>query len=313
MITRNRFGLMGATVVATLIGSLAAPEVFGKVSAEIAFHQALAGGGIRISTVVVKTTPEVFEKESAEKAFHQALAGGGISKVVVETTNGDIIVAGGDRDSVTIDAEIYVVGKKQEVCDKLASEVEIEVKEHGGELSISTDYPKKHGYDISISFTLAVPTAVGLEASSVNGALNVTTLTGGAELSAINGQVTVREVGGAIDASTINGLISLSDVTGDVEAGTINGSVSCENTTICPVGVNFSSINGSLQLTLPSSPDAEIEAETMSGAVALNGVAGVELKGNPKSWSGSLGSGKGHYEFSAINGSISITVKTEAK
>jgi DUF4097 and DUF4098 domain-containing protein YvlB len=281
MTTGNRFGLVSATAVVTLIGSFTAPEVFGK--------------------------------ESVERPFHQSLAGGGIGKITVETTSGDITVTGGDRDSVLIDAEIYVVGKKQEVCDKLAGEVEIEVKEHGGELSISADYPKKHGYDISISFTLAVPTAVGLEASSVNGALNVTNLAGGAELSAINGQVTVREVAGAIDASTINGLISLSDVTGEVEASTINGAVNCVNTAVCPAGVDFNSINGPLQLTLPSSPDAGIEAETMSGSVALNGVVGVELKGNPKAWSGSLGSGKGHYEFSAINGSITITVKTEPK
>ena len=259
------------------------------------------------------TTQEAIAKESAERPFHQALSGGGLEKIVVETVNGDITVLGGDRDSVIIDAEIIVVGKKQEWCDKLLGEVEIEAKEHGGELSISADHPKKHGYSFTISFTLAVPISVGLEASSVNGALNVSDINGGAEVSAINGQVTLSRVSGPVEVSTINGRITLGDVSGDVEASTINGAVSCENRTACPASVDFSSINGPLELTLPAVPDADVDAETMSGSVSVEGVEGLQLKGNPKSWSGKLGSGKGHYEFSAVNGSISIEVKREAK
>ena len=108
-------------------------------------------------------------------------------------------------------------------------------------------------------------------------------------------------------ASCINGRLEAQNLAGPARLGTINGRLEARFDQLAGPSVELSSVNGSVDLTIPSDSKAEIEASTVSGDinndfglhVDHHHFVGHELRGE-------LGSGGTHIKLQNVNGRIEI-------
>jgi len=246
----------------------------------------------------------------AEIKFHKNVDAGGIDKVSIETINGSISVAGYDGNEIIIDALLKVRGEDQDICDDLLQKIKIEVNKEGKTLQIEPEFEKKKkGYNRSVSFTVKVPIRMEANAETINGAVNVSDISGGG-FETINGGIGCFNINGDTEAETINGGIELYEISGNVEASTINGSVSLECKKMTPSDIELSTINGKISVELLHEPDAELDISAMNGSIKVDGLPNIEMKRKSRSFSSTLGSGKGNYELSTINGSVEFEIGT---
>jgi DUF4097 and DUF4098 domain-containing protein YvlB len=247
-------------------------------------------------------------KCTAENSFHKNVDADGIDKVSIETINGSINVTGYDGNEIIIDAQLKIKGEEQAVCDELLKKIKIKVDKEGKTLQIEPELDsKKKGYNWSVSFTVQVPKRMLSNAETVNGAVTVKDVAGG-NFETINGGISCHKINGDVKAETINGGIEFSEISGDVEASTINGSVDLECKKVMPSDIDISTINGKISVKILKIPDAELDISAMNGSIRIDGLPNIEMKSKSRSFSSTLGSGKGNYDLSTINGSVEFEV-----
>lgn len=118
--------------------------------------------------------------------FHQTYAISANGRVELDNINGDVHVSSWDRNEVKVDAMKYADSKEK------LDEAKIEINSGKDYVSIRTKYPEHgwghHDNPASVEYTLTVPRAAALdEVKLINGALEVTGLSGEVRASCING------------------------------------------------------------------------------------------------------------------------------
>ena len=185
--------------------------------------------------------------------------------------------------------------------------VQVKVLEHAGGVTICAVYPSDdlsrpnscepgegngrnsvRNNDVSVDFVVKVPSQVALLARTVNGEINA---------SSLNGNVTAQTINGSIKVST----------SGYVEASTINGGITARlGDAAWPNKLRFTTLNGGIDLDLPSNVSAEVQAETTNGSIHSD----FPLNGNdtagPKRMKGKIGAGGRDLILKTLNGSISL-------
>jgi len=185
--------------------------------------------------------------------FHQTYPLTANGRVELENINGAVHISVWDRNEVKVDAV-----KRAQNEDQL-KDAEIIVENRADSISIETKYREREkGYryfdgrnnPASVEYTLTVPRNARLdEIKLINGSLDVTGVTGEVHASCINGKLTARELAGRVRLATINGHLD----------------ANFERLQATPI--ELSSVNGPLELTLPSDAKANIEATTVSGGI----------------------------------------------
>jgi DUF4097 and DUF4098 domain-containing protein YvlB len=223
--------------------------------------------------------------------FHQTYALTPDGRVELDNINGAVHVSTWDQNEVKVDAVKYADSKER--LDQAHIDIEAD-KDH---LSIRTRYPDhdltfnwgSHNNPASVEYTLTIPRGARLdEIKLINGALDVTGTTGEVHASCINGRLEAHNLAGRAELSTINGhLVAKFDQ--------LPGS-----------SIELKSVNGSVELTIPSDSKAEIEATTVSGGIendfglhVNHGFVGHDLRGE-------LGSGGVRVKLENVNGRIEI-------
>jgi DUF4097 and DUF4098 domain-containing protein YvlB len=224
--------------------------------------------------------------------FHQTYALTPDGRVELDNINGAVHISTWDENEVKVDAVKYADSK-----DRL-DDARIEIDSGKEYLSIRTKYRDhdltfnwgSHNNPPSVEYTLTVPRTARLdEIKLINGALDVTGVTGEVHASCINGRLEAHNLSGRAELSTINGHL-------DAKFDQLSGS-----------SVQLNSVNGSIELTIPSDSKAEIEASTVSGGidndlglrVNHHRVVGHDLRGE-------LGSGGPRIKLENVNGHIEI-------
>jgi DUF4097 and DUF4098 domain-containing protein YvlB len=223
--------------------------------------------------------------------FHQTYALTPDGRVELDNINGAVHISTWDRNEVKVDAVKYADAK-----DRL-DDARIEVDSSKEHLSIRTKYRDhdltfswgSHDNPPSVEYTLTVPRTVLDEIKLINGALDVTGVTGEVHASCINGRLEAHNLAGRAELSTINGRL-------DARFAQLSGS-----------SVELNSVNGSVELTIPSDSKAETEASTVSGGidndfglhVNHHRVVGHDLRGE-------LGTGGPRIKLANVNGRIEI-------
>lgn len=184
--------------------------------------------------------------------FHHTYALTPDGRVELDNINGSVHITSWERNEVKVDA-IKSADSKERL-----DEAKIEIESGKEYVSIRTEYPHhdqtwnwgSHNNPASVEYTLTVPRGVRLdEIKLINGSLDVTGVTGEVRASCINGRLEAHNLAGRAHLSTINGRL---DARFDQLAGS-------------PVELN--SVNGSLEVTIPSDSKAEIDASTVSGGI----------------------------------------------
>jgi hypothetical protein len=146
--------------------------------------------------------------------------------------------------------------------------------------------------DLQVQFTIALPAGVLLEASDVNGDIRVTGITA------------------PLTLATVNGRLDLAGI-GFVHGATVNGSITATYDALDWAGkTSLTTVNGSVDITLPAAANASIHAVTVSGSVSSDfplQAQGFGLFCSPGGvLNGALGAGGRDLDLVTVNGSIHI-------
>lgn len=208
--------------------------------------------------------------------------------------NGRIDAEPASGDRIEVVADKY--GRRDE-----ASSVKIEVVEDSDGVTICAVYPGKGSpctgnkgslwqkdNDVKVDFAVKVPAGVTFAPNTVNGG------------------ITTRALRGPVKAHTVNGGCDI-ETSESGEAATVNGSV---RATLGRMDardrLDFSTVNGSIVLTLPAQFDADLEGSTVNGSISTDFPVTVSGKWGPRSMHGTIGRGGAKLSASTVNGSIQL-------
>jgi Putative adhesin len=218
--------------------------------------------------------------------FHRTVSLPSNGRVSLDNVNGNVEIAGWDRNEVQIDAEKK--GRDQQRLD----EAQIEVEAGSDYVKIHTQYPHNHTNNnpASVHYTLHVPQNAQLD-----------------HISLVNGALTVQKVMGEVDASLVNGKAHISDLSGETSISSVNGSIEANYASLSNVReIRLKSVNGSIELGLPASPNADVKASTVNGGIKSDFPLTVQGSFAGHNVTGTLGSGGTRIDLSNVNGSIHI-------
>jgi hypothetical protein len=183
--------------------------------------------------------------------------------------------------------------------------VEIRVVEHNDGITICAVYPSGGGQpnecrpgeggrmntknnDVSVEFSVRVPSGVTFIGRTVNGQVEATSLKGNVEAHTVNGNVRITTTGYA-QGKTVNGSI-------DASLGNASWTHSIE----------FETVNGGITLDLPAATNMQFQAETVNGNISTDFPLTIQGKLNPKHISGTVGNGGRELSLKTVNGSIEL-------
>ena len=127
------------------------------------------------------------------------------------------------------------------------------------------------------------------------------------EIKLVNGSLTVQKLSGEIRADLVNGKLSASDLAGEADLATVNGTINANYTSLNNVHeIKLKSVNGRIDLLLPQSPNADVDASVVNGSISTDFPLTVKGRFVGKSMSGTLGSGGLRIQLSNVNGSIHL-------
>jgi DUF4097 and DUF4098 domain-containing protein YvlB len=184
--------------------------------------------------------------------FHQTYALTPDGRVELDNINGAVHISSWDRSEVKVDAVKYADTKER------LDEARIEVDSGKDYLSIRTKYRDhdltfdwdSHNNPAGVEYTLTVPRATRLD-----------------EIKLINGSLDVTGVSAEVHASCINGKLQAHNLSGHARLSTINGRLDARFDQLAGSALELNSVNGSVELTIPSDSKAEIDASTVSGGI----------------------------------------------
>ena len=182
--------------------------------------------------------------------------------------------------------------------------VEVQMAEHGGDVTVCAVYPTRmsqneclpgNGHmnsvsnnDVRVDFEVRVPVGVRFIGRTVNGGITGTALRADAE------------------AYTVNGRIRLF-TTGAAQAKSVNGSITAGlGNTLWPNIREFSTVNGTIELSLPRSTSADIRASTVNGGISTDFPLTASGSFLGRRISATLGNGGRQLKLTTVNGSIRL-------
>lgn len=235
--------------------------------------------------------------ESNDFRWHGRIKPG--NTVELKGINGAIIAQGASSGEVEVTA--HKTARRSD-----PNSVRIDVVEHDGNVTICAVYPDVHGQrneckpgsegrnnskdnDVSVEFTVRVPAGVKFAGRTVNGNIQGRSLNSDVEATTVNGNVRVQTSGTVSVARTVNGSI-------DADSGATNWTK----------GAEFTSVNGSVALSLPPNASAEVHGSTVNGSIRSEFPLTVSGKFVGKKVDGKLGNGGPELKLATVNGSITL-------
>jgi DUF4097 and DUF4098 domain-containing protein YvlB len=222
--------------------------------------------------------------------FHHTYPLAASGRISLENINGPVHITAWDQNEVKLDAV------KRAHSQERLKEAQIRVDASQDEISITTKYPEHENWDrddhhnpASVEYTLSVPRNVRLD-----------------EIKLINGALDITGVGGEVHASCINGKLIAHGLSGRAELATINGKLDATFERMAQP-LELSSVNGSVDLTLPSDAKANIEATTVHGGIENDfGLHSNDHRFVGHDLRGELGGGGTEVRLRNVNGRIEI-------
>lgn len=246
--------------------------------------------------------------------------------LAVQSSNGAIEVGPGDGEAIRVTATKEVRGTTEEAANAFLQEVRVERRRDGDRWIVEATWPRPHPVEVespSVRFQIVAPPAMRVEARSSNGAIRVT---GMAEvgLQSSNGEVVARGIAGACGARTSNGRVEVDTSAGPVDARSDNGALVLRavraplkghtsnggiEAVLAESGdapdVELTTSNGAIDVTLPETLSARLEAGTSLGRIEVTGAGGATQSAKGR-YETVLGAGEGHVRLRTSNGGIRV-------
>jgi len=221
------------------------------------------------------------------------------SVLTLHNMNGSVSIRSWDNDYLHLKRT-----KKTGIDEDEFEKVKVTVKE-GADFSVITEHLEKNP-KVSVSFEISIPKSMKLsEIVTSNGTIKLENTIGEADLISSNGSVNIEDHQGDLIIRTSNGAIDINNVTGKVSGYTSNGSIDLENISGeviantdngsveikgCPLlskvytsnarieleilqldsDLDVITSNGSINLYISESVNAEVKASTSNGGISSN-------------------------------------------
>lgn len=141
--------------------------------------------------------------------------------------------------------------------------------------------------DVSVHFVVRVPAYANVDANTVNGS------------------VEVAELRGWVEANTVNGNVEAASSGGPVRARTVNGSIRARGQ-IAADGLDYQTVNGSIEIELPANANADVSLRTTNGRVTSDFPITFTGEINPRRIEAKLGNGGPELRARTVNGGIRL-------
>lgn len=221
-------------------------------------------------------------------------------KVRVSNINGSITVEAWDRSEVRL--EVTKIADSKETL----SNVEIRIDSKPEYFEVETDYNNWNRNNknwnssrrLEVQFRLSVPRTAFLD-----------------EIETVNGSVTVSNFTNYTKISAVNGSVKATNLRGTAKLSTVNGSTNADFDLLQPSSkINLSTVNGTVNLTIPSDANATVKADTVNGSIKNDfGLPVRKGKYVGRDLYGKIGTGETEIKLNSVNGGLSITRKNDGR
>ena len=237
-------------------------------------------------------TADFRSKETAEwRKTYQWQPG---ARVEITNVNGRIDVTPSADNTVEVVAVKTARAASPEAAKAALERIEIREDAGAGGIKLETKVSRSnglfnHGGGVEVRYTVKVPAAADVRFTTVNGAIELSGLTG------------------RVDAQTTNGGIRARDVAGPIDASTTNGGVDVELAKVAESGVKLECTNGGIKLRLSPDAKATITASVTNGGIGVSEIAGLETtESTRRRLEAKLNGGGPTIRLSGTNGGIQI-------
>ena len=256
----------------------------------------------------------VRDRETIQKTFTLSGAPG---RVVIDNIDGYIHLIGTSGSQVRMTAHQTIHAETDSDLDQAKKEVQLELTENPGSVSIYYDAPwrckgdhnrgcdwdQRRFYNVTYDIDVEVPRDARIVVSTVN-----------------NGDIRIEKTDGAFEVNDINGGITMSDIAGSGAVKTINGPVVVKFVRNPSEASSFSTLNGEMDIYFQRTFSADLLFKTFNGQVYTDfdvapratPVAQPEQKNGKFVFhsnvfvAGRVGSGGPELKFDAFNGNIRL-------
>jgi DUF4097 and DUF4098 domain-containing protein YvlB len=225
-------------------------------------------------------------RESLSEEFDQTYPLSRTGRVSLENINGDVTIGVWDRN------EVRVRATKRASTRARLDEARVTVTADAECVRIKTEYePGERNNVASVEYVISVPRTARLDRIAI-----------------INGDVNIENVTGTINAATINGTLVARGLDGGARLSTINGRIEATFNALRETSETaVESINGSINLIIPSDANATVRARVHQGSISNDFNIPVRRgRFYGTSLSARLGAGAARLNINNLHGAISL-------
>lgn len=243
-------------------------------------------------------TTKIIRLDETER-FEQTYPLNPNGRVSVSNVNGSITITTWDRNEVKLEA-VKTADSKERL-----SEVEIKIDARADSFSVETNYDNwknrgnwNRGSKLNVEYRLSVPKNAVLD-----------------EIETVNGSVSITNSNNLTKASTVNGTVTATNLRGTANLSTVNGTVVADFDQLQTGSrINLNTVNGKVNLTIPSDANATVKADTVNGSITNEfGLPVRKGKYVGKDLYGKIGSGDVQIKLNSVNGGLAIARKNDGK
>ena len=272
-----------------------------------------SGAAVLALAVAVSTACSInLNAEQFVKKEQKTFAVSGTADVELKTFDGSIEVTSWDKPEVAITIERRADSQADAEALKVTAEqngnriIVQAVKPEGRDSSVQVGF--HHGR--SVRFVVNVPKTTNLNATSGDGSISVSGLTGRVEARSGDGSIATNDINGDVALDTGDGSVSIKGQPKGLVAHTGDGSVSVDvvagNST--PAGDwELTTGDGGIHVTLPANFNAQVDAHTGDGGIDANDF-GLRASGEDRNdLRGAIGSGGPTLRLRTGDGGITLS------
>jgi DUF4097 and DUF4098 domain-containing protein YvlB len=165
--------------------------------------------------------------------------------------NGGITVNGWSRANVLVRAKVQTSAPTE--GEARAQAAQINVQTAGGQIRADApDFGRNRGY--GVSFEIFVPQRTDIDLRAHNGGIGIENVHGNIQFTTMNGGVSLKALGGDVKGRTTNGGLSI-----DLAGTRWDGS-----------GLDASTTNGGVKMSVPENYSARLETGTVNGGLSVD-------------------------------------------
>ncbi|WP_412062291.1 hypothetical protein [Rubrivirga sp. IMCC45206] len=231
------------------------------------------------------------DRETACEVREQVIAARALD---LAATNGSLTVSRWDRSDILVRSRVLAMAPTQAEAGRLVDETRITID--GGRVRDDASRTEHDGDRwVSVSYQVFAPADTDLEATVLNGPLDV------------------HGLGGRLRATATNGPVRLAGVAGDVAVAATNGpvDVTLDGDRWDGQGLDVTATNGPIRLAFPDDYSARLSAETHQGRIHTTGFEPPQRDRKRGEWTGDavdtlLGDGGPALVLRAENGPVHL-------